>query len=75
MVKTVGKILSAPGKLASKLGAGQAVQSGANVGGLVTGIGTYTEYKNEKSQMKTQELAAALQSSTVEPDYDNIDWS
>jgi len=75
VVKTVGKILSAPGKLASKLGAGQAVQSGANVGGLVTGIGTYTEYKNEKSQMKTQELAAALQSSTVEPDYDNIDWS
>jgi len=75
-LKLAGTVLSAPGRLVGKLGGGQAVQNVANVGALVTGMGAYQEYQQEKGQIKSQEqLMGALQSSNVKPDYSNINWS
>lgn len=66
-----GKILSAPGKLAGKLGAGQAVQNVANVAVPITILGTKGEY--DKSKFEDEQYVALLNNKTTsEYNYDDL---
>jgi hypothetical protein len=65
------KVLSSPGKLASKLGGGKAVQATANTLTPLAALGTYQKYKERDEY---DQISNALSGSNVKPDYDSVEW-
>jgi hypothetical protein len=65
-IKEILGLLSAPGKIAAKLGAGKGVQSLATAAVPLAALGTYQTGEQRKSN---EEFADALQNSDVVPDY------
>lgn len=65
--KLVGKVLGAPGTLATKLGAGTKTAAAANVLVPMAAIGTYTNYKKRSME---NDIASGLENSTVDSEYD-----
>lgn len=70
LFKGIGKVLSAPGKLTSKLGGGVKTTSAANTLVPVAGIGVYGKHKEEKYE---DQLLSAINSSEVESIYNTDD--
>ena len=69
MINSINKILgllSVPGKIAAKLGAGKVGQGLANVAVPLAALGTYQTGEQRKSN---EEFADALEDSDVVPDY------
>jgi hypothetical protein len=75
ILKGTFKAVSAPGKVAKNVLGGQklgnAAQATINVGAPTLAFGAYQQGK-EREQY--QQLAQAIQSSDVKPNYDNIEW-
>jgi hypothetical protein len=75
ILKGTFKAVSAPGKVAKNVLGGQklgsAAQATINVGAPTVAFGAYQQGK-EREQY--QQLAQAIQSSDVKPNYDNIEW-
>ncbi len=71
-------VLSAPGKLTTKLGGGAKTAAAANVGVPAAAIGTYEKYKERTADNSDQEnasnedLASALSSANI--NYNSIQW-
>lgn len=75
VLKGTFKAVSAPGKVVKNALGGQklgnAAQAAINVGAPTLAFGAYQQGK-EREQY--QQLAQAIQSSDVKPNYDNIEW-
>lgn len=66
-----GKVLTAPGKIAAKLGGGKAVQATANTLVPLAALGTYQKYKERDEY---DQISNALSGSNVKPDYNSVEW-
>ena len=66
LVSYISKIVTVPGRLTTKLGAGVKTAAAANTLVAVAGAGTYNNYKERKTN---DDLASSLENSDVVPDY------
>jgi hypothetical protein len=71
LVSYITKIVTLPGRLTTKLGAGVKTAAAANTLGAVAGIGTYEKYKKRKTE---DDIATNLGSSSVESEYNYDDF-
>lgn len=75
VLKGTFNVLGKPGRVVkSALGGGKvgtAAQTALNVGAPVVAFGAY---QKGKERQQYQDLAAALQGSNVNPDYESVDW-
>lgn len=71
LVSYISKILTLPGRLTTKLGAGVKTAAGTNTLVAVAGIGTYEKHKERKME---DDIASGFENSSVESEYNYNDF-